>query len=80
MRHGAEQKSFFCLERRKMEVNIKKIKCAFTLETDKTRELGEEVKLFLDKFIVVKIERKDNQDGTENQNYIVKPEVIEEVE
>jgi hypothetical protein len=41
------------------------------VETDKTYELGDEVELHV-RGDVVKIEFKDNQDGTYNEVYIVK--------
>ncbi len=59
-----------------MLIDQKKIKMIFTTETDKEIKLGEEVKLSISAVCVQEI-AGDNQDGSVNMKYVLKPLLVE---
>ena len=56
-----------------MEINTRYIKISSRIETDKDYELGQEIELPAIKGEIVKTEQKNNQDGSYDVIYIVKP-------
>lgn len=59
-----------------MNIDLMKIKSAFTQEVSKKLELGQEVEINL-KGSIVKTEAHDNQDGSVNLVFVFKPEIID---
>ena len=59
-----------------MLIDIKKIKMSFVTETDKRFELGDEIELKITAVMVQEIV-SDNQDGSVNLKYVLKPLTVE---
>jgi hypothetical protein len=59
-----------------MLIDQKKIKMSFTTETSQKIELGQEVELTI-KAVCVQEIAGDNQDGSVNMKYVLKPLTVE---
>lgn len=59
-----------------MRIDITKIKCTFTEETEKVFEIDEDIEIVL-KGSIVKHEIGSNQDGSVNVIAVFKPTIVE---